>query len=493
MSVFQILINGIVLFFLYRFLLKTLGVEQLGIWSLVLATTSVMNIANFGFSGGVVKFVAQYIAREKKDIALKVIQTASISVSIFIGFALIIAFPIIKWILSLVIPYKNLPLAFSILPYSFLSLWIMSVTSTFQSGLDGCQRIDLRNILSMGSASLYLFLCFIFAPKYGLLGVAYSQVIQSIVILIFSKILLRNQFKEFPFYRIGWDKNIFKEILGYGVNFQIISVTTMFYDPITKALLSKFGGLSMVGYYEMANKMILQLRALIVSANQVLVPAIANLHETIPNKIRNIYSTSYQLLFYLSLPLYTLIIITAPIISEIWIGHYEKVFIIFSTLLSAGWFLNTLNAPAYFSNLGTGELRWNVIGHISIAILNVVLGGILGLLFGGYGVVTGSIIALSIGSSIIYLTYHLKNKIPFSDLIPKASRLILFTCIFGIIINIITQIKFKVTINSMIINYFIIFIFTAILFIFLWIHPMRKRLMWWISNDLLKGEVKANL
>jgi len=57
MSVVQIVVIGIVLFILYRFLLNTIGVEQLGIWSLVLATTSVTQIASFGLSGSVVKFV----------------------------------------------------------------------------------------------------------------------------------------------------------------------------------------------------------------------------------------------------------------------------------------------------------------------------------------------------------------------------------------------------------------------------------------------------
>jgi O-antigen/teichoic acid export membrane protein len=51
----------------------------------------------------------------------------------------------------------------------------------------------------------------------------------------------------------------------------------MLYDPITKALLTKFGGLSLVGYYEMANKLIYQIRSLKVSANQILVPAFADL------------------------------------------------------------------------------------------------------------------------------------------------------------------------------------------------------------------------
>ncbi|MCP2619681.1 oligosaccharide flippase family protein [Candidatus Aminicenantes bacterium AC-334-K16] len=115
------------------------------------------------------------------------------------------------------------------------------------------------------------------APKYGLKGVAYARVIQNLIILIFSWFFLRKYLPLLPVFPYKWDKKLFREIVGYGINFQIISVARMLYDPITKALLTKFGGLSLVGYYEMANKLIYQIRSLKVSANQILVPAFADL------------------------------------------------------------------------------------------------------------------------------------------------------------------------------------------------------------------------
>ena len=40
----QTLGSGIILFFLYRFLIRTIGLERLGIWSLVLATASIVTL-----------------------------------------------------------------------------------------------------------------------------------------------------------------------------------------------------------------------------------------------------------------------------------------------------------------------------------------------------------------------------------------------------------------------------------------------------------------
>ena len=491
MSLMQTVLIAGVLFFLYGFLLKTIGVEQFGIWSLVLSTTSVLQVANFGLSGSVVKFVAKYMAREEYNNVSGVIQTAVISIALIVGFSLILGFPLIKWILGLVVPASSLKLALLILPFALLSLWLTTIISVFHSGLDGFQKIYIRNILMIINSLFFAILCFIFAPKYGLIGLAYAQLINNFLILIVSWILLKRFIQSLPIIPYQWNKNLFKEIISYGINFQIISVATMFAEPTVKALLGKFGGLSMVGYYEMANKMIQQFRALIVSANQVLVPAIADLNEKNSERIRSVYLTNYNLLFYLAVPLYTLIIISAPFISEIWIGHYERTFVVFVILLAVGWFLNTLNVPSYFANLGTGELRWNVIGHISTAILNVLFGIILGVLFDGYGVVIAWVLALSLGSAVIYIAYHLTHKIPLSELFPRDSRVMFVFCIFIALFSLLIQIKLNHTIKTVAFNITIILLSSILIFILSYFHPMRKRLMVWLSELLYnykKGE-----
>jgi len=491
MSSVQFFVIGLVLFILYKFLLNAIGVEQLGIWSLVLATASVTQIANFGLSGSVVKFVAKYIAHEDNEKVSGVIQTATISIAVFVGIILLIGYPVAKWLLGLVISDKSLPLALSILPYAFFAIWLMVITGIFQSGLDGYQRIDIRSVLLMGGAIVHLILCVFLAPHYGLMGVAYARVIQNLTILVISWLLIRRCLPLLPIFPYRWNKELFKEIILYGVNFQMISVSTMFYDPITKALLSKFGGLSLVGYYEMANKLILLIRNFIVSANQVIVPVIAELMEKTPQKIHSVYSTSYRLLFYLAVPLFSLIIMFIPYISYLWIGHYEQIFVVFASLLAIGWFLNTINAPAHFAFLGIGELRWNVISAIIIGLLNVGLGILLGFLYDGLGVVIAWVISLSFGSSIIYLSYHRKYNISLMELLPKASRTIFFISIIGVITTFAIQNSFKTVLKIFPFTTIIPLIFAMLMLIFLYFHPMRRQIWEWIIKDLLYMELKA--
>jgi O-antigen/teichoic acid export membrane protein len=91
-SVLQVLLVGVVYLFLYKFLLKSLGVEQLGVWSIILATTSIANLANFGITSGLVKFIADYNARGQQGNIPKLIFTSFVSIVVFFAFIIFIIF-----------------------------------------------------------------------------------------------------------------------------------------------------------------------------------------------------------------------------------------------------------------------------------------------------------------------------------------------------------------------------------------------------------------
>jgi O-antigen/teichoic acid export membrane protein len=268
-------------------------------------------------------------------------------------------------------------------------------------------------------------------------------------------------------------------MISYGVNFQIISITRMLFDPVTKGLMCKFGGLAMTGYYEMANRMIMQCRALLLSANQVLVPFVANLQETAQQQIQIVYKDSYRLFLYLALPFYSAIVAVSPIISELWLGRYETVFVSFFIILAFGWMLNSLNAPAYFVNLGIGRLRWNTLSHTVIGISNAALGLILGMIYGGMGVVAAFVISLAMGSAIIVTAYHVENNIPFKSLLPKESRLLTLASCFGILASLIVYYSLHETIDFFVASFLSCLIFVVIVIIPVWHHPLRLWILKW--------------
>ncbi len=483
MTVLQTVVSGVTLFFLYRFLLRVIGVEQLGIWSLILATASVSQIASFGLSGSIVKYVAKYVAREEPEKVSRLVQTAALSVGLFTGVVLLAGYPVVRWILTLILPSQSLGQAYSILPYAFVSFWIMMMTGIFQAGLDGFQRIDLRSSLLMAGALIQLFASMLLAPKFGLLGVAYASIVQNLSVFLVSWALLRGQLHPLPLIPHRWDRDLFKEIIAYGMKFQFISFLSMFYDPLTKALMSRYGGLSLVGYYEMASKMIYKLRELINSANQTLVPAIAHLHEKRPERIESVYRVSRELILYLSLPLYSLIVIMAPAVSRLWIGHNERSFVSFCFVLSVGWLVNTLSIPASVTYMGIGELNWVLIGNALVAFFNLTLGFSLGILFSGMGVAVARSLALIIGSSVIYLSLFKRIRMPVKSFITREQGALGWVCLGTCVLALSSRAIFPAGVGSLKREIIQILISGAAIFVPVWLNPMRKRLIGWVFNE----------
>lgn len=482
-SVLQVGVSGVTLFILYRYLLLHLGVEKFGVWSVVLATASVSRLSEMGLSGSVVKFIAKYISLNNPQKVDSVIQTAVLSLSCFLGFVFLILYYPLTLVLSHVIPEEFLQIATQLLPLALLVLWIMSVAGVYQSGLEGHQRNDLRGIAIMIASIIYLILAILLTKPYGLLGLAYAQVAQALVVIILSVFFLKKEMEHLTLIPREWNKETFQELFRYGIAFQAGAVFLMLFEPATKILLSNYGGVSMVGYFEMANRMVQQFRFILISANQVLVPVFAGIFEKSIQDVYNVYKKSFSVISYLSLPFFGILSIAVPFISKVWVGTYEPFFVLLSYLMIASWYINTLVTPAYFANMGIGTIKWNTLTHVAMGTSNIILGLLLGSLLGGMGVIIAYLISLIGASLLLVYKFHQINAIPLGQLIPRADIRMLLINVSGLIVfwlyGQITANCFADMLSLIIVSVFIIVVFFLIPMGY---HPMSKKIYNVITN-----------
>jgi O-antigen/teichoic acid export membrane protein len=480
-SIVQTIGLGIVPFILYRYVLETIGAEQFGLWAIVLSTTSLARVAEFGLSASIVKFVAKYIARDERFTAGELIQTAAITTFFGLGLLLLLVYPIASYFLYLIVPGNYIELGRAILPLALISYFITTVAAIFQSGLDGSHRIDLRSIVMVLSALFYLFLAMLLTSVYGLWGLAYAQILQALVAAILSWFLLRRFcLSSLPIIPYRWQFSLLREMVTYGLNFQAISLAQMFYKPVTVALISRFGGLSLVAYYEMADKMLRQFRSLVVSASQAIVPFIADLHERSPAQVTSFYKASYSLLLYIATPLFGGVVALVPLISRLWIGTYEDTFVRFSYLLAIGWYINLLSVPAFFAGLGLGELRWNTVSSIAMALLNATLGYFLGSLLGADAVVLAWVASLAAGSVLVLIPYHREHQISFKNLLPSSSAAVLISNLVAITCSLLVYYSLLSSTSALVGTASVMTIYASIVLVPMWVHPLRSRLSNWL-------------
>lgn len=439
----QVALTGLVYFLLYRYLFKSLGVELLGVWSVVMATTSIANLVDFGLASSVVRFVALYSDDGgKHERVKKLVFTASLFLFSFFLILSLIFYPFAGYILKFVIKNQDfLNTAIAIIPFSIICLIVNTVSGVFASVLDGFQKNYLRNIIYSSSSVFLLVLTYILVPIYGLKGVVLAQISQSLLILLSTLIFVIVLLKYNPL-RWQWSKTIFKEIFGYGLKFQGVSLAAMLNEPITKLLLAKFGGLQFTGFYEMAYRLIMQIRGVIINANQSLVPVLVkenkfkeeNSSEVFQKKTYSIYKLSFICVAFISVLFLCLPVLLNNQIAEVWIGSRNEIFNNVLFLLAAGLYINLLSAPAYFASIANGNLMPPFISQLILGILNLLLGGLLGYFFNGYGVVLGWVISVVISSFYLSSTFNKKNNISFtfSDFNETSAFLLVNILLIGI-------------------------------------------------------------
>lgn len=426
----QLLTQTLVLVVLYRFLLDTIGVERLGIWSIVLAAASAARVSELGMAGSVTKYVAGYRAKGDYQAAAESLQTAALSLAGALGVILIAIYPGLLWALPHILPPEGLKEGQVILPYGMLSLWLTAVASIWMSGLDGCLRTDLRAGILISGSVIYLLVSFASVSHYGLVGLAAAQVVQGMMLLIVGWLVIRRIMGLSHVVPAQWSNVRFKEMFKYGLNFQINSVVMLLFEPITKVLLGRFGELSAAGYFEMAQRLVMTVRGLIVESNRVIVPVFASM-DAQGGDVLGLYIRNMRYLLLLVTPVFSTLLAFIPTVSELWIGSFQWQFFVMSIFLTLGWYVNSIGAPAYFAYLGQGKLTWVTVGHVAMGTSNIVAGMVLGYLHGWQGVIFAFMASLLIGSVIPIWAYHREHRLKVMRMLLSYDGFLIAIC-FGV-------------------------------------------------------------
>jgi O-antigen/teichoic acid export membrane protein len=481
-AVLNVVLGSLLLFLLYRFLLRQLGPDTLGVWSLLVASVGIARLSDLGVAASATRFVAVARAQGDDREAAHVAETATVTLLILGVLAAAVAMAFLPQLLVRFLPASQLEAAGQALPFALAALATGLAGSAIQSALDGCQRVDLRVWISLAGQVVLVVAAIPWSRRYGLAGVSAAQVLQSLVVLAGSWAALRGQLGELSVVPLRWRCATFRRILSYSALFQLNGVLLLILDPLVKFMLARFGGLSATAYFDMASQLIQRLRQLPVAATQVLVPAIAQANESGEGRVRELYTRSYRTIFAATIPSFCLVAILVPAISIVWIGHREPLFEGVAWICLLGMAVNTLGTPSYFSNLGTGAMITNTVGHGLATVLTAALGWWGGILWNAYGVSAGYVTGLAVGGLYIQLVLMKRLRLELPTLIPAESRWLLTLCVVAVVVGIfadhaIAQLPWFRTMDmdvQLVRIAVLITVFSLVAGASLWSHPLRR-------------------
>jgi O-antigen/teichoic acid export membrane protein len=384
-------------FLAYRLLIAHAGLEALGLWAILIAGGSVARLADA--SGGTALF--RYLAgtdnadsAKRRAAYVETVILTTLTINIALGSTLYLASdPLIRAFLPDAIDQAQL-----VLPYALVSAFVVTpLAGTIVSGLDGLARAVRRAKIVIASSALMICASVILIPATGVKGFAIAQIIQQGFVVVIGWVFLRRDIAELGLFPAKWSKQIFRETTAFGLKLQAIGLASMLTEPIAKFALMSAGGLAIVGYYELALRLLTQLRSLMVAAFQPLSPQLAAARGDLAllEKLirRTLPSTRIAgLLFFagaaMALPAYSLIML----------GLVSTTLIQIALPLIAAFAINAYGIV--FHNLGTaiGVTIWNFAAQ-ALTCLFVLIGG-LGLTSGFGAGYFGVIVSLAAGIGI---------------------------------------------------------------------------------------------
>jgi O-antigen/teichoic acid export membrane protein len=396
----EVICSALILFIVYGVVVHRLGIGSLGIWSLVVAATSLVRVVDPGTSAGLGRFIAVANARGQTREIGDYFVTALVSTFSFYAILSGFVFWPLKDGLRFALSGSGLEIARDLLPYAIVSFLLTNCNGAIQGALIGLQRSDLKSQIVIGGLVLQLILVLVLISESGLKGLAQAQILQYCFGIVVGYLMVVRHIRGriawwFPF---AWKRATFAELWSFGLRLQAISIISFLWEPVSKFVISSVAGVETLGFFEMAQKFIQQGRQLVVAPTTILMPAFAHLNDRAPNELATLYSRSLAAAIVIGSSLMGVAAMSSPVVSVLWLGHLESRFVIFVMIMSAAWLVNIIASPVYVLAVSIGLLKWNFWGAVVTSAGSPLLALTIGKSFGPIGVVSATMLALAAGS-----------------------------------------------------------------------------------------------
>ncbi len=440
-GIIQLIIATLLTLFAIRVFVSYLGYERYGVFSIITIIGNLNIFTNLGLNTALIRFISEQ--GNNKESGYDILVAISILICILTPFTIVL------YLLSsvILINFFNIPTHLyseSVELYNFMLIanYLVLIGQLFTSVIDALQKIYITNLLQILYNFLYwggIFLTILLG--FSLPSIGFSITIASLLWFIISVLTFKKLWGKIVY--SGLINNFFrilKKQLSYSIKIYISSVINFFYEPLTKIIISKLFGVKEVGYFDIALKIRTQLWSLIGKALYPLLPLIASLKDE--KQIGFIVNDIEQKLFYVVLPIISIMLICTYSFVNIWLGSEVFIITISIIIVVCSYIIGSSTVIPNYYYLMTRQVNKTIILQFSNAVVNIIF--IFGLYsyIGYYSILIGfsSAIFTSFILSLYYQNKFLKGFIfkNFKQLFKYIFILILVTGI-GYIPNLISD------------------------------------------------------
>lgn len=394
-------VDAVIGLLMVPFTLHRLGVDAYGLWALLFATITYLNLADLGFSSSINRFFAKAINTGKREDVYTVFTSAFVFMAGFSLFILLAGLSVEHWILGFFPDTREFAGTASWVYRAMLfSLAIGYLTNYSRALLVATSQVDkmagVQILLALIQAGMIVT---VLSLGWGLRGLAGGSAGFAVLrMILFYSVGLR----LVDDWRIGirWFKGeTVKELWRFGLIVQTSRIAEMINLQFDRVLIGRVLGVNYVTSYDVGAKAANSVNIVSQVMLYVIEPAATALH-TLGDRERftQLFVRSAKYIAISALPLAAFVNLAAPELLIFWLGSQpDPRMVIALRMLVMAYMATTITQPLRLCARGAGFPGWEASYAVLQAALNVTLSIVLYFLFGLTGVLMGTLLAAFIG------------------------------------------------------------------------------------------------
>lgn len=399
-------------FVLTPFVLDQLEQTFYGLWVLVGSVTSYGALLDFGITGTITKYLAEYRAKEQLEDAQQLVGTALVTY-LTLGLLVLLlslAFaPVFPRIFN--IPPEHQALAEWLVILSGIRTGLALPSNSTTGVLRGLQRFDLLNLIGIISTILLASTTIIvLLLGGGIIGFAVTGIAVNVVTLVPSIWLIHRIAPDLRFGLVGASSKMFRKLTSFSSSLFMLRIGGQLETKTDEIVIGVFLPISSVTPYNLARKLSTFPQTLTEQFLTLLLPLASKLHaENEMSRLRTVYMISTRLTLAVFLPVgVSLIFLAAPFLT-VWVGEEFAAYAHLVLILSLASMIDTTTWPAGSVLQGMGRPRFSGIASIITGLSNLVLSLVLVRTMGLTGVALGTLIPTAIACLGFVLPYTMRS------------------------------------------------------------------------------------
>jgi len=357
---FRMLLIMVISLFTVRIVLHTLGIQDYGIYNVVGGIVVMFSFLSNTMANSSQRYFAFELGKEDY-VRLK--KVFSISFIVYVGIALVVlllAETLGLWFLNtqMTIPPGRMEAANWIYQFSILSFLVTIVTIPYNAVIIAREKMGIYAYVSIIEAALKLLIVYLLVlfsvDKLKLYGVLLFAV--TLIITGIYRTYCRRKFEECRF-RFCWDKDFFKELIGYSGWNLYGALAGVFKNQGINILLNIFFG-----------PVVNAARGVAYQVNSAINQFVSNFYTAVHPQITKSYAVGerkemmnlvfqsskfcYYLMLFLSVP----VLIETPFILKLWLTELPDYVVIFTRLVILNTLIDAMSYPLITAAQATGKI-----------------------------------------------------------------------------------------------------------------------------------------